>query len=226
METEKNRNVPIFRDISGFGLRKKFVPRSLRSLHAYNCSFDSKSIFHFSFIAHGRKKKEKRNVLSETETFHSRFRDSWVVDKFVYPQRFSSKRLVDDVATSSLSLMGKPFGQRIDLIVAISAAARSSSRRRAISTWITPHPPRIYVANPLYRNRFKAGWKRWRWAGRVRTATTHRVLIRHVWHGFNASFLLPSDEIAIALLILALVYTRVYTHEPPYYWICIQLINL
>lgn len=89
----------------------------------------------FSFFFYRpRKKKKKRKVLSETETFHSRFRDSWVVDKFVYPQRFSSKRLVDDVATSSLSLMGKPFGQRIDLIVAISAAARSSSRRRAIST--------------------------------------------------------------------------------------------
>lgn len=120
---------------------KKFVPRSLCSLHAYNCSFNStyrgdRNRFFIFLLYHPRKKekKKKRKVSSETETFHSRFRGfGWVVDKFVYLQHFSP-RLADDVATSSLSLMGKPFGQRIDLIIAISAAARSSSRRREIST--------------------------------------------------------------------------------------------
>lgn len=131
METEKNRNVPIFRDISVY--EKNLFPE-VYAVCTRTTVPSFRNRFFIFILSPTEEKKKKRKVLSETETFHSRFRDSWVVDKFVYPQRFSSKRLVDDVATSSLSLMGKPFGQRIDLIVAISAAARSSSRRRAIST--------------------------------------------------------------------------------------------
>lgn len=142
METEKtsgDRNVPIF-----FWYRftkKNLFPEvyavctrtTVLSIQRIGViEIDSSFFF---YIAHGKKeKKKKRKVSSETETFHSRFRGfGWVVDKFVYLQHFSP-RLADDVATSSLSLMGKPFGQRIDLIIAISAAARSSSRRREIST--------------------------------------------------------------------------------------------
>lgn len=127
--------------------------------------------------------------------------------------------------TSSLSWTAKPsptnrFNHR--------NIGRSSSRWRAISTWIMPHPlppSRIYIANYIESHHFKEGH------GVEATVSNHNHLSIYRINSTRvtdstASFLLPNREIAIALLILAHVCNRGCIYIYIYIHAYIQLINL